>query len=111
MRFAKTKSVLKANLEVQVFRRINSSKGAVIIDGNAILWCQDWPKECVLSHLAEQLCEYIEKKLMYNDVYLVFDRYKKFSIKGSTRSDRAKKIAYQLKFTPSTPLPCKEKIL
>ncbi len=48
---------------------------------------------------------------MYNDVYLVFDRYKKFSIKGSTRSDRAKKIAYQLKFTPSTPLPCKEKIL
>ncbi len=32
MKFAKTKSVLKANLEVQVSRRINSSKGAVIID-------------------------------------------------------------------------------
>ncbi len=85
MKFAKTKSVLKANLEVQVSRRINSSKGAAIIDGNAILWCLDWPKECVLSHLAEKLCEYIEKKLMYNGVYLVFDRYKKFSIKGSTR--------------------------
>ena len=53
--------------------------------------------------------EYVEKNLLCSDVYLVFDRYKKFSIKGSTRSDRAKKVAYQLKFTLPTPLPCREK--
>ena len=32
MRFAKAKSVLKANLEVQVSHRIHSSKGPVTVD-------------------------------------------------------------------------------
>ena len=56
MRFAKSKSVLKAKLEVQVSHRIqHSSKGAAVLDGNAILWFLNWPKHGFLSHLAEAM--------------------------------------------------------
>ena len=46
---------MKANLEVQVSHRIHSSKGAVVLDGNVILWCLNWPKDGFLSHLAEAM--------------------------------------------------------
>ena len=44
-------------------------------------------------------------------MYIVFDRYRKFSIKGSTCSKRANFLAYQHQFALSTPLPSKEKTL
>ena len=72
---------LKANMEVQVSHRIHSSKGAVFVDGNAILWCLNWSKDGFLSHLVEAMYEYVEIKLLCSDVYLVFDCYKKFCIK------------------------------
>ena len=81
MRFAKAKSVLKANLEVQVSHRIHSSKGAVVVDGNAILWCLNWPKDGFPSHLVQAMYEYVEKKLLCCYVYLVLDRYKKLVLK------------------------------
>ena len=73
-----------------------------MLDGSAILWCLDWPKDGFVSHLAEKMLEYVERRL----IYIVFDRYK-----GSTRSERAKNLAYQHQFALSTPLPSKEKAL
>ena len=49
--------------------------------------------------------------LCYQDVYLVFDRYKTFSIKSNTRSQRAKDIAYRHKLGLQTCLPAKDKVL
>jgi len=64
---ANAKVIWKANLEVQVSCCILSSKGAVVVDGNAIIWCLIWPKDGILSHLAEAMYEYIEKKLLYSE--------------------------------------------
>ena len=36
---------------------------------------------------------YVKELLYYHDVYLVFDRYKDYSIKSSTRNSRAKNLA------------------
>jgi len=57
IRIAKAKSILKANLEMQVSRRIHSGKGAVVVDGNTTLWCLNWTKDEFLSHLAEAMDE------------------------------------------------------
>ena len=62
-RFAKAKVDLeKQALEVQVSRSMHCSKGAVVIDGYALLWCLDWPKDGFVSHLAEKMLEYVERR-------------------------------------------------
>ena len=110
MRFANAKSVLKANLEVQVSHRIHSSLGAVVLDGPVILWYLNWPKNCFLSHLAEAMYEYVEKIsfvvmniwcCLIDTIHLVLE----------DQLEREKKVSYQLQFTLSTPLPCREKAL
>ena len=68
MRFAKAKSTLKTSLEVQVSCRMHCSKGVLVIDGSAIHWCLDWPKDGFVSHLTEKMLEYVERRLIYNDV-------------------------------------------
>ena len=54
---------------------------------------------------------YIRELLFYQDVYIVFDRYRKLSVKSSTHTQRAKNLAYRYQLTLQTPLPDKEKVL
>lgn len=61
--------------------------------------------------IGENMYEYVKDLLYYHDVYLVFDRYKDYSIKSSTRNSRAKNLAYRHKIDLNTVLPSKDKVL
>ena len=84
---ATLKNELKEELSV-----INALPGAVVIDGCAML------QGGKADDLIKTVRSYISKKLSTSDVYLIFDRYKDFSIKSDTRLERLGQF----------PLPTKE---
>ena len=94
MRTATAKSTLKAELQVEVSTRSAQETLASVIDRSAILWIIDWPANCLVEKIAENMLDYLKNLLFRQDVYLVFDRYRKYSIKSSTRAQRAKDWAY-----------------
>ena len=108
MRIDHAKSKFKNKLKIETPSRCCDYTNATIIDGIAIFWTFDWPKHCLLAEIAKKMTSYVKELLYHQDVYLVFDRYRKFSPKGSTRSQRAKNIAYLHKLTLDTVLPSKE---
>ena len=64
-----------------------------------------------MENIAENMYTYVTDMLCYQDVYLMFDRYKSFSIKSSTRTQRAKNLAYRHKLGLQNVLPAKDKVL
>ena len=111
MRYPKAKSVLKTTLAVETSSRCHPEPDTLVIDGSAIFWTLEWPKQGTVTDLMESMYEYIETKLIYQDVYFVFDRYYLYSIKGSTRQNRIQNIANHQYFFLSAPLPPREKAL
>ena len=58
----------------------------VVIDGSAILYLIPWPASRVtVGDFVLKFRNYIKKQLQSYYVYLVFDRYRKYSTKGVTR--------------------------
>ena len=51
---------------------------------------------------------YISNKLTKSDVYLIFDRYKEFSIKSNTRQERLHQFLCSHTPNKTSPLPSKE---
>ena len=51
-----------------------------------------WPKGDTVEDLLKGIENFIWKFLSTADVYLVFDRYKEFSIKSNTRAERLGKF-------------------
>ena len=111
MRIDKRKSKLMNKLKVEVSNRSCNASKASIVDGSAVLWVLDWPGDSPTEAIVSNLYHRVLDMLFYQDVYFVFDRYRDFSIKGFTRSDRAKNIAYRHKITLTSILPSKEKVL
>ena len=111
MRFPTAKSDFKNNLEVEVSCRYHPAPDSVVIDGSAIFWTIEWPKQGTVTDLMDTMYEFIESQLMFHDVYFVFDRYYEYSVKGSTRENRVSNIANHHHFSLSTPLPSREKAL
>ena len=111
MRIDHAKSKLKNKLQVEVTSRCMQNTSASVIDGSAIFWTIDWPKNCMVEHLIENMYVYVREILFHQGVYLVFDRYRKFSIKSPTRAQRAKNLAYRHQLTLQTQLPAKETTL
>ena len=70
---------------------------ASFIDGSVIFWLLKWPEHCTAESIGHEVYEYVREFLFYQDVYLIFDQYKDFSIKSTTRTSRAKNIAYRYK--------------
>ena len=101
---AKQKSKLKSEMKIEIGKR-NQKVEAVIVDGNARFWTCYWPEKGLVEDLAESYFQYVVNLLKYHDVYLVFDRYYDYSIKGVTRADRAKNIAFKHNLSLNTPLP------
>ena len=87
MRVAKTKSVLKNKLKVEVPRR-HAEIDALFLDGCAVLWVVPWPTGGIVQEFLNNFRCYIQNHLESGDVYLVFDRYKEGSIKESPRNER-----------------------
>ena len=67
-----------------------------------------WPKGRKLSDLLVALRSYITKILSKSDVYLVFDRYKDYSIKSDTRQKRLSQFRRSHNLNLPSPLPAKE---
>ena len=109
MRASKRKSDLKKTLQVATSLRLQPKPNAVIIDGCALLWATSWPTNSTVKNLADALHQLVLSYMMGNsDLYLVFDRYYKFSIKGLTRAQRTGMIASNHVLSLNTPIPSKE---
>ena len=98
MRTATAKSTLKAELQVEVSTRSAQETLASVIDGSAILWIIDWPANCLVEKITENMLDYLKNLLFRQDVYLFFEQ-------------RAKDWAYWLKLTLEMKLPAKDKVL
>ena len=97
-RFAKSKSLLKNKLKVQVSSR-NIKPDAVVIDGGGMLsTAVHWPKEGLVS-------EFVDVAKCY--VYLTCDRYCENS-KSATRLQRVGNIKRSHKITMEALLPAKD---
>ena len=85
MRDSKSKSDLKTALKVDTSVRLQPKPNDVNINGCAQLWSTSWPNDGTVKNLADTLLELVLSYLMVNsDLYLVFNRYYKLSIKGLT---------------------------
>ena len=82
----KEKSELKNILKTEVSNRHIAV--AVVIDGNAVLWSLHWHLKRTVEDSVEVYFNYVIAHLTEHDVYLVFDRYYDYSIKGVTRAER-----------------------
>ena len=87
MRHSTSKAKLKNRLQLETSQRLQSRADVVIIDGCGKLWSISWPKNATLRDLAYQLCQHVTFLLATEDMdgFLVFDRYFKYSIKGTTK--------------------------
>ena len=69
-----------------------SSRGvqpdSILIDGTGLLHKIHWQTDGLVSDLVDGIERYVRKMLVSSHVYIVFDRYKKESIKSGTRSAR-----------------------
>ena len=91
MRIAKSKATLKSTLQVEhSSRTFTSQPDAIFLDGCAIMWIVHWPTKGVIKDYVNGFVNYVLSKMTISgNVFVVFDRYNKKSIKSSTRASRA----------------------
>jgi len=87
----------------------------IVIDGVAMLWSIYWPTEGKVHDLVGGVAKYLACQLTssVHGVYLIFDCYREFSIKGGARAaraqdlsgDKAKKNAADYVLTLDSPIP------
>ena len=104
-------------LNKQKFELINTLKTEVSnrhiiteagVDGNTVLWLVHWPLKRKVEDLAEVYFNYVMSHLTEDDVYLVFDRYYDYSIKGVTPAEITKNVALKHSFSLNIRLPERE---
>ena len=110
-RMATGKSVLKKNLSMEVAFRELGSPTAVVIDVSAVLWTIDWPTKGSVQTFVEGFKVWLSSKLSESHTYLVFDRYRDFSIKSSTRAARDTTSSRVHKLNMKSPLPARDSVL
>ena len=87
IRVSKSKSDLKKALQVEMSLRLQPKSNVAIIDVCAQLWAASWPTNGTVEDLGDALHHLVLSYLTANaDVYLVSDRYYKYSIKGLTKA-------------------------
>ena len=106
MRVAKAKSVLKKVLQKEVSSIcIKKAISTVGIDGSAIVYLIHWPaSSATVGDFVVKFRNYIEKQLQSYNVYLVFDRYRKYSTKGVTRVSRGAQLSRVHQLTTVMPV-------
>ena len=90
MKIADNKSVLKKTISVLTSARTEQVPSVALVDGCAYLWNTQWPAKGTVDDFINNYVSRILKLLKDSDVYLVFDRYFNFSMKGMTRGERGK---------------------
>ena len=92
VRLNKQKSELKNTLKIEVSNK-HIITGALVVDG---------------KDLVEVYFNYVMAHLTEHDVYLVFDRFYDYSIKGVRRAERTKNVALKQTLSLKTYLPERE---
>ena len=88
MRICTTKSNMK-KIQVEHTSRGVTVPDATILDGCAIFWIIHWPAAGAnTTDYAENVLQYVIDLFSLCDVYMLFDKYFKPSIKGQTRANR-----------------------
>ena len=105
MRHADSKSDFKKDLKVEISSRLQPKAEAVIIDGGAMFWAIHWPTNGTVNDLVETVKMHVLRCFENSDVYLIFDRYLDYSIKGSNRKSRSDDISLRHQLSLATPLP------
>ena len=111
MRISKSKSDLKKLTRVDVSaRHVAQEATCTVIDGCALLWIPQWPsstftQQPLLMDFVKKFKNHIKEKLESGDVYLVFDRYKGYSTKSSTRISRMTEGCKVFQLCLTAPLP------
>ena len=67
-----------------------------------------WPKGGTVEDLLKGVANYVGKLLSTADVFLIFDRYKEYSIKSNTRAERLGKLRRTYNLAIGSPLPSKD---
>ena len=112
MRVAKSKSVLKQLLKVDVSARATRYDiSRAIIYGSAILYTIRWPSSGTVGDFVTKYRHFIESKLVDKDVYVIFDRYREYSTKCTTRETRASKTHRVHKLSLTMQIPNQKAIL
>lgn len=88
--------VLYEKLQVVVSHRSLQKNSVSIVDKCVVLRIFQWPVNDAVEDIAENILKYAMNILCPKVVYLMFDRYKKYSIKESTQIQRSKNLAYRL---------------
>ena len=84
---------------------------ALATDGSAILWTIYWSNRGTAADLAESMSKYNGEKLIFQDIHFVFDRFREYSIKDSTREIRAQNLTKGHNFLLFVPLSIRDKSL
>ena len=112
MRIRKSKAQLKTRLQVELSTRKASQEiQCWVLDGSAVLWVILWPLNGKVRDNVANFRKYIEQKLEVSDIYLVFDRYREYSTKSTTRSGRVTEASRVHKLNLETPLPPQKVVL
>ena len=78
-RFPKKKVALKNKVKFEV-SKINSTIDLIIVDGRAALYHIHWPKYPKVRDFVDSFVLYISELLQFVVVYLIFGRYRDYSI-------------------------------
>ena len=112
MRVAKSKSVLKQLLKVDVSARASRDDiSRAIIDGSAILYTIRWPSSGTVGDFVTKYRHFVECKLVDKDVYVIFDRYGEYSTKCTARETRGLKTHRVHKLSLTMQIPNQKAIL
>ena len=112
MRNFKSKSDLKNTLQIEISIRNQSNADAKIIDGCGQVWAISWPTNRTSRNLAYTMYKaeiFLLAKCI--DVYLIFDRYCKFSFIGITWIQKTTNLSNTRILSLNAPLPSREVIM
>ena len=107
-RYPTAKSVLKNKLKVKVSSRGIEPDAVAVHGGGMFHSAIYWPKDGFVSDLLTSIENYISKLINVSDLYIIFDRYYKKSIKSDTRLKRVDGFKSTHHLAMTSPLPAKE---
>ena len=106
----KNEAGIKNKLKIEVSKR-NSTIDVIIADRCAALYHIHWPKDEKVQDFVDSFVLYTADLLQSAAVYLIFDRYRDYSIKGQKRLKQLGQHLRSHVLTLDTPLTSKEMTL
>ena len=82
-----------------------------VIDGGTLIYNVHLPTGSCIQEFAKGVFLSINKKLEIDDVYVIFDNYKDFSIKSDTRISRVSSVKKSYIMNKTTPFPPRDILL